>query len=489
MKRFAFPLTIILLMITVVALAAPGDKRPAVTSAAIGLGTNSSATMASVTATTSVTAPAYNSTAADGYHYILPYNSTAFAGTPLTGMIMTTPTGPQWYTGSAWEAIGSGGGGTWGSITGTLSAQADLQAALDAITAGGITISTGTPSTPGTAYLNDTTHVLTVASSTGYTQFTGSFTAWDTTPAAFSFTDLTDVALSTEQTATPVQITGINYPTAVTASGGTAAICTGATVGTCGAFSASPGNIANNQYVSARHTSSGSNSTAVDTTVSIGGVSDVFSSTTVAGSASLCDGHNYLFCTGWEQGSDELNTGATTESVFSAYTGTLGGMAVVSDTIEGSKSLHITGSTNEKIISTFADSNSMYFRVALKFTTAPSTDSTVGIMSIINDWDTTVDGLALKRSGSNLYLSGTSDCQISLNEKYEAVIYFSNSSGDNIKWLKVYNSSGANICDSGSVATNTSRTLKKVSFGNSGYVIDANIDAFTYNSTPITMMY
>lgn len=37
------------------------------------------------------------------------------------------------YDGTAWVALGSGGGGgTWGSITGTLSAQTDLQAALDA---------------------------------------------------------------------------------------------------------------------------------------------------------------------------------------------------------------------------------------------------------------------------------------------------------------------------------------------------------------------
>lgn len=255
-------------------------------SSAMQAALNARAPLAAPTFTDSVTAPTFNSSAADGYHYILPYNSTTFAGTPLAGMIQTTPTGPQWYTGSAWEAIGSGGGGTWGSITGTLSAQTDLQAALDAITAGGITINTGIPSTPGAAYLNDTTHILTVASSTGYTQFTGSFTAWDTTHEAFSFTDLTDVALSTEQTATPVQISGINYPAAVTATGGTAAICTGATVDTCGTFSASPGNIANNQYVSAKHTSSASNSTAVDTTVSIGGVSDVFNSTTEAGGAS-----------------------------------------------------------------------------------------------------------------------------------------------------------------------------------------------------------
>jgi hypothetical protein len=46
-------------------------------------------------------------------------------------------------TGAKWTALGSGGGSTWGSITGTLSAQADLQAALNAKQA---TITTGTAS-------------------------------------------------------------------------------------------------------------------------------------------------------------------------------------------------------------------------------------------------------------------------------------------------------------------------------------------------------
>ena len=248
MKRYAFPLTIILLLFAVIALAAPGDKRPAVTSAAIGLGTSSSPTLASITATTSVTAPTFSSSAADGYHYVLPYNSIAFAGTPSVGMFVTTPTGPQWYTGSAWEVIGSGGdslptqtgnsgkylttngttaswgtvsGGTWGSIAGTLSAQTDLQAALDAITAGGISISTAIPSTPGAAYLNDSTHVLTVASSTGYTQFTGSFTAWDA--PTFSSATLADDGTTLTL--------GMSASTSVGAGGSGGIVATGSTSG------------------------------------------------------------------------------------------------------------------------------------------------------------------------------------------------------------------------------------------------------------------
>ena len=214
-------------------------------------------------------------------------NSAAFTGYSSTGMYVFCNSSNQMayrINGGAETVVGSGGG-TWGSITGTLADQTDLQDALDAITAGGINITTAVPSTSGSANLNDSTHVLSIASTTGVTTFTGSFTAWDTTPTAFSFTDITDATVSTEYTSAAVQITGINYPAAVSTSSGTAAICTGTDIGTCGAFSSSPGNISVNQYARARVTSSPSNSTAVTAPVTIGGVSDTYSVTTVAGAS------------------------------------------------------------------------------------------------------------------------------------------------------------------------------------------------------------
>lgn len=54
--------------------------------------------------------------------------------TPAEGMVIynETDTVVQVYQGAAWVDYGGGGGGTWGTITGTLSDQTDLQAALDA---------------------------------------------------------------------------------------------------------------------------------------------------------------------------------------------------------------------------------------------------------------------------------------------------------------------------------------------------------------------
>lgn len=84
---------------------------------------------------------------------------------------------------------------------------------------GGITVSSTLPATAGSAALNDSTHVLTVASDTGYTQFTGSFTAWDTTPAAFGFGSITDAVAGQEYCwSTPVTVADTNWPATVSST-------------------------------------------------------------------------------------------------------------------------------------------------------------------------------------------------------------------------------------------------------------------------------
>jgi hypothetical protein len=96
----------------------------------------------------------------------------------------------------------------------------------------------------------------------------------DLTPAQFTFTDQANVASGTERTSTPVMITGIDAPAAVTVTGGTYSVgCTATYVGTAGTISA-------NQTVCVRHMSSASAGTATNTTLTVGGVSDVFTSMT-----------------------------------------------------------------------------------------------------------------------------------------------------------------------------------------------------------------
>lgn len=96
----------------------------------------------------------------------------------------------------------------------------------------------------------------------------------DTTPAQFSFTDQSGVALSATITSAAVTITGIDAAAAITVSGGTYSI-------NGGAFTASAGTVVNNDQVQARHTSSASYLTATNTIVTVGGISDTFTSITL----------------------------------------------------------------------------------------------------------------------------------------------------------------------------------------------------------------
>jgi len=107
----------------------------------------------------------------------------------------------------------------------------------------------------------------------------------DTTPDAFSFADRSGVALSTLITSAPVKITGINASTNWSAAGGTACVSSGNNCTCDVAAYAANGTITNNQYLCAQHTSSASYATAINTTVTVGGVSDIFTSTTLTTSA------------------------------------------------------------------------------------------------------------------------------------------------------------------------------------------------------------
>lgn len=98
----------------------------------------------------------------------------------------------------------------------------------------------------------------------------------DTTPDAFSFTSQTSVALSTVVVSNKLIVSGINTATPVSISGGEYSI-------NGGAFTSASGTISNGQIVAVRHTSSAANSTVTTTTLTIGSVQGLFTSTTLAG--------------------------------------------------------------------------------------------------------------------------------------------------------------------------------------------------------------
>jgi hypothetical protein len=98
----------------------------------------------------------------------------------------------------------------------------------------------------------------------------------DTTPNAFSFTDVTGVPLNTQETSNTITVGGINDASPISVTGGSYS------VGCTATFTATAGTINNGQTVCVRHTSSASYSTATNTVLTIGGVPDTFTSTTAA---------------------------------------------------------------------------------------------------------------------------------------------------------------------------------------------------------------
>lgn len=99
----------------------------------------------------------------------------------------------------------------------------------------------------------------------------------DTTPNAFSFTDVTSAALSTVYTSNAITVTGINSASPISVTGGEYRINSGAWVTASGTVNV-------NDTVQVRGTSSSANSTTVNVVLDIGGISDTYSITTLAGS-------------------------------------------------------------------------------------------------------------------------------------------------------------------------------------------------------------
>ncbi len=96
----------------------------------------------------------------------------------------------------------------------------------------------------------------------------------DTTPDPFTFTDLTGVPRNTVQTSNVITVSGITAPAVIAVVGGEYEL------NSSGTWTSGDGTVADGDTVRVRHTSAATVSTAVHTTLTIGGVSDTFTSTT-----------------------------------------------------------------------------------------------------------------------------------------------------------------------------------------------------------------
>src|SRR6056300_728329 len=125
------------------------------------------------------------------------------------------------------------------------------------------------------SYSSTVTVILTVGSTADTYSITTEGEPADTTPNAFDFTNQTNLNLSTLTYSNNVTISGINQAVSVSATNGAQFSINGGSYVTSGSIS-------NGQTLRVRLTTSGSYSTSVSTTVTVGGTSDVWSITTRA---------------------------------------------------------------------------------------------------------------------------------------------------------------------------------------------------------------
>ena len=103
----------------------------------------------------------------------------------------------------------------------------------------------------------------------------------DNIPDSFHFSDQINTQLSTQILSNSITITGINTPTTISIHSGEYEI------NGSGTWLTTNSTVQNNDTVRVRHTSSSLNSATVDTILTIGGISDTFSSTTITLVASI----------------------------------------------------------------------------------------------------------------------------------------------------------------------------------------------------------
>ena len=103
--------------------------------------------------------------------------------------------------------------------------------------------------------------------------------ASDTTPDAFTFPSRTGVVLFGPQVSDPLVPTGYNAPAPITIANGTYSIGCGFS----GTYTSAAGTINPGQSVCVQHNAAAANATSVTTTLTIGGVSGTFTTTTMGG--------------------------------------------------------------------------------------------------------------------------------------------------------------------------------------------------------------
>ena len=307
----------------------------------------------------------------------------------------------------------------------------------------------------------------------------------DTTPNAFTFTDTSNVARSATQTSNTITVAGMSSgaSTTVSVSGGTYSK-------NSGSYTSSNGTASNGDTFSVRHTSSSSFSTGVSTTLTIGGVSDTFTSTTLASdttpnSFSFTDVSNAARSTYFY--AYVQITGINTSTTVSGSSSATYGFAVSSSTAQPSAS---NFTTSNKTIT-----NGQYLHVRVlsssSFSTAVGATITVGGVSdtftVTTGADTTPTYTLTAPTSINEGSSGT--CSVSTtNVANGTTLYWSLSpTGDfstTVGTVSISGGSGSfSVTPTADSTTEGSETASVILWSNSARTVQVASDTFVINDT------
>jgi hypothetical protein len=180
----------------------------------------------------------------------------------------------------------------------------------------------------------------------------GMCTPEDTTPDPFPFAEKTDVELSAIVPSDPISVTGIDAAAPISISGGEYEI-NGSDTWTIGA-----GTVNNNDTVRVRQTSSGNFSTRTDTTLTIGGVSETFSITTIpiptyTITGSVPGGNGTIVCTSPVNQGDSSTCTISPDADYHLATLTDNGMSVIGSVSNGQYTISNVTADHE-VIGTFS---------------------------------------------------------------------------------------------------------------------------------------
>jgi hypothetical protein len=217
---------------------------------------------------------------------------------------------------------------------------------------------------------------------------------FDTTPDAFTFTDVTNAVTNTLYTSNEVTITGIDTTVSVSISGGQYRRFTG---GAWGAYTSAAGNAVSGDKFQLQRTSSSTSGTAVNSTLTVGGTSDTWTVTTSGGSTDTTP----------DQFTFTSITGAARSTVYTSNSITITG-------INASTAVSITGGEYEKNASgSWVTANGTAvvndtFRVrhtsSASYSTTTSTSLTVG--GVVGTYNvTTLDDPVTSTYGFEVYNS------------------------------------------------------------------------------------